>query len=95
MCQRHTGSLTATWVDVAADAIEWTGPGGFPSLYRSSATSSRAFCAQCGSSIGAVDDSPVIGLLTGVFNTLALHALKPATHSFADQRPDWWNIEVE
>ncbi|MGO0760742.1 GFA family protein, partial [Citrobacter freundii] len=28
-------------------------------------TTSRAFCPQCGSSVGAIDDAPVIALLAG------------------------------
>ncbi|WP_342170730.1 GFA family protein [Hoeflea halophila] len=68
MCQRHTGSLTAAWVEFPADSVKWTGPGGKPSTFRSSETSSRAICAVCGSSIGAMDDAPAVAILTGVFD---------------------------
>ncbi|MBX8819185.1 GFA family protein, partial [Ochrobactrum sp. MR31] len=55
-CQQHTGSLTAVWVEFAAQAVRWTGEGGEPATYRSSHYSKRAFCPACGSSVGAIDD---------------------------------------
>ncbi|QYZ70669.1 GFA family protein [Neotabrizicola shimadae] len=95
MCQRHTGALTAAWVEFPADAVTWTGPGGAPAVYRSSDRSSRAFCPRCGSSLGAVDDAPVIALLTGCFDKPQLKALKPASHSNRNARPRWWHPEVD
>lgn len=90
MCQRHTGSLTAVWVEVPRDRVEWCGPGGAPAVWRSSARSSRAFCPVCGSSIGAIDDAPVVALLTGVFDRPGLQALRPVAHSHRVGRPGWW-----
>jgi hypothetical protein len=95
MCQRHSGSLTVAWVEVARDAITWTGPGGAPAIWRSSERSSRAFCPVCGSSIGAVDDAPVVALLTGVFDKPHLKDLRPASHSYKGGRPRWWHPEVD
>lgn len=94
MCQRHTGSLTAAWVEFPSVAVEWNGPGGKPAVYRSSVRSSRAFCSMCGSSVGAVDDAPVIALLTGVFDKPHLMALKPASHSYKSSRPKWWHPQI-
>ncbi len=56
ICQRHSGATSLTWVEFNADDVLWTGPGGTPSTYRSSDYSSRAFCAACGSTLGAIDD---------------------------------------
>ena len=95
MCQRHTGALTAAWVEFPADAVAWTGPGGAPAVYRSSDRSARAFCPRCGSSLGAVDDAPVIALLTGCFDKPQLKALKPTSHSYRSARPRWWHPEVD
>ncbi|NBZ88375.1 GFA family protein [Stagnihabitans tardus] len=95
MCQRHTGSLTASWVEFPSDSVTWTGPGGRPSAWRSSDRSSRAFCPQCGSSLGALDDAPVVALLTGAFDKPHLVALKPQSHSYKGGRPRWWHPEVE
>ncbi len=95
MCQRHTGTLTATWVEFPSDSVSWTGPGGAPAVYRSSERSSRAFCPRCGSSLGAVDEAPVIALLTGCFDRPQLRALKPASHSWRSARPRWWHPEVD
>jgi hypothetical protein len=82
------------WVEVPKAAVAWIGPGGPPSVYRSSAGSSRAFCPVCGSSIGALDDEPVVALLTGTFDTPHLKDLKPAAHSYVGARPRWWTPAV-
>lgn len=95
MCQKHTGALTASWVEVDRDAIDWTGPGEAPATWRSSEKSSRAFCPACGSSIGAVDDAPVVALLTGTFDKPHLLPLKPLSHSYKGQRPRWWHVTID
>ena len=89
-CQQHTGALTALWVEFPREQVIWTGEGGLPSIYRSSEYSSRAFCARCGSSMGAVDDEPVVALLVGTFDEPAMAELKPQHHSFEDCQPTWW-----
>lgn len=95
MCRRHTGALTTAWVEFAAEKVTWTGPGGAPAVHRSSDYSSRAFCPGCGSSLGAIDDKPLIALLLGVFDEPGLQELMPTHHSFEDARPDWWHVEAK
>lgn len=95
MCQRHTGALTAAWVEFPGESVEWMGAGGAPSTYRSSEKSSRAFCPKCGSSLGAIDDSSAVGLLTGVFDKPHLKELKPASHSYIGKRPKWWKVVID
>lgn len=95
MCQRHSGALTSAWVEYPKDAVVWTGDGGQPSTYRSSEFSSRAFCPACGSSIGAIDDKPVIALLLGVFDKPGQQQFAPVTHSNRSKRPRWWKVVVE
>lgn len=95
MCQRHTGALTAAWVEFPRDSVRWTGPGGAPASWRSSEWSSRAFCPQCGSSIGAIDDQPSIALLLGCFDTPNRQALAARAHSFVSARPKWWHVHCE
>ncbi|MFN8831370.1 MAG: GFA family protein [Labrys sp. (in: a-proteobacteria)] len=94
MCQRHTGSLTACWVEFPRDAVRWTGEAGQPATYRSSDWSSRAFCARCGSSLGAIDDNPTVALLLGVFDRPNAQALKPTGHSYTSTRPRWWCVSI-
>lgn len=94
MCQRHTGALSAAWVEFPSAAVSWTGSGGSPSTYRSSEISSRAFCATCGSTIGAVDDEPVIAFLVGCFDDTDRDDLIAAAHSFQSGRPKWWDIRI-
>ena len=94
MCQRHSGALILSWVEFPKAAIRWTGPGGAPQLYRSSEFSSRAFCPDCGSTLGAVDDKPVIALVLGVFDKPQAKALRPLSHSYRSSCPRWWRAEV-
>jgi hypothetical protein len=95
MCQRHTGGLTAAWVEFARDDVTWTGAGGEPAKYRSSEWSSRAFCPKCGSSIGAIDEKPVVALLLGTFDKPKAKALAPKYHSYVTSRPKWWQVEIK
>ena len=92
MCQRHSGSLTQVWVEVASDQVKWTGKGGKPATWRSSDSSSRAFCRTCGSTIGAIDDKPVIALAVGTFDKVNTKSLMPLSHSFKLGRPKWWTV---
>jgi hypothetical protein len=92
MCQRHSGAPSLVWVSYPRDAVAWTGPGGVPSHWRSSPQSSRAFCPLCGSTLGAIDDGPTIGLLAGSFDRPNLRVLAPVGHSYRGSRPKWWHI---
>ena len=94
MCQRHTGALTACWVEFPKEAVAWVGPGGEPSTYRSSDHSSRAFCPTCGSTLGAIDDKPTVALLLGAFDKTTAEELRPTAHSCRGARPRWWHVEV-
>lgn len=95
MCRRQTGSLTASWVEFAAESVSWTGDAGRPATFRSSPRSSRAFCRTCGSSIGAIDDAPVVALLLGCFDKPGAAALKPRSHSYRAGRPRWWHVTID
>ncbi|WP_299599944.1 GFA family protein [uncultured Tateyamaria sp.] len=94
MCQRHSGALTTAWVEFAADKVSWTGAVGAPATYRSSDYSSRAFCPTCGSTLGAIDDDPVIALLVGAFDDTGRNDLVPTAHSYRGGRPPWWRISI-
>ncbi|MCA0344218.1 GFA family protein [Pseudorhizobium halotolerans] len=94
MCRQHTGSLTACWVEFEKGSVTWTGPGGPPTLFRSSEYSNRAFCPVCGSSIGAVDDALVIAVLLGAFDKPGAEELAPVSHSYRGKRPKWWHVSV-
>lgn len=95
MCQRHSGAPMTAWVEFPADAVTWTGPGGAPAKWQSSDVSSRAFCPACGSSLGAIDDDPVIALLIGVFDKPGAAALRPTKHAYKGQRPRWLHAEIK
>ncbi|WP_455271372.1 GFA family protein [Rhizobium herbae] len=91
-CRRHSGAPTLCWVEFPNEAIDWTGEGGMPAVYRSSDYSSRSFCPKCGSTLGAVDDEPVIALVTGSFDAPDAEELRPVAHSFEDACPGWWKL---
>ena len=95
MCQRHSGSLPQSWVEFAKEHVTWDGPGGEPALWRSSDYSSRSFCPVCGSTLGAVDDEPVIALVLGVFDSNNRQGLKPEAHSYKSKRPKWWDVKID
>lgn len=94
-CQRHSGSLTQAWVEFNAESITWDGPGGEPNLWRSSGYSSRSFCVVCGSTLGAVDDEPVVALVLGTFDSPNRKELRPKSHSYISKKPKWWCIQVD
>lgn len=94
MCQRHTGALTAAWVEFPKSSVSWNGSGGPPAAYRSSEWTSRAFCPQCGSSLGAIDENPTVALLLGVFDRPNSRELRPTGHSYKGSRPRWWCVEI-
>ena len=95
MCQRHSGALTTTWVEFPKSAVKWVGPGGAPATYRSSDYSSRAFCKKCGSSLGAIDDNPVVAMVLGVFDKPNAKELRPQYHSYKGGRPRWWHVDIK
>lgn len=88
ICRKHTGALTAHWVEFAARDVQWTGAGGEPSTWRSSGTTRRAYCGRCGSTLGAIDDGPTVALLVGAFDNPNEPAFAPQFHSFQDSAPD-------
>jgi hypothetical protein len=92
MCQRHSGSLTQMWVEFSRGQVNWVGPGGEPSKWRSSDYSSRAFCKICGSTLGAIDDKPIIAITLGTFDSPNRKELAPQFHSHVSKRPKWWRI---
>ncbi|KZN46641.1 GFA family protein [Pseudoalteromonas luteoviolacea] len=95
MCQRHSGSLTQVWVEFDKKDVNWVGPGGIPKTWRSSDYSSRSFCDVCGSTLGAIDDDPVIALVLGTFDSPNRVALRPTSHSYVSKKPKWWHVNAE
>ena len=95
MCQRHSGALTTTWVEFPKSSVKWIGPGGTPATYRSSDYSNRSFCAKCGSTLGAIDNNPVVAMVLGVFDSANRKELRPTYHSYKGGRPKWWHVDTE
>jgi hypothetical protein len=51
--------------------------------------SSRSFCAVCGSTLGAIDDKPVVALVLGSFDSNNRQELAPQYHSHVGKKPKW------
>lgn len=67
--------------------------GAEPAFYRSSAHTQRLFCAQCGSSLFALDDgSEWISICLSSLTQAA--ELLPASHSFAESAPPWLKLAL-
>ncbi len=89
ICQRHSGATSLTWLEFNADDVLWIGPGGTPSTYRSSYYSSHAFLAACDSTLGAIDEGPVVALVWASFDDREDETLWPYADSFEDLCPVW------
>jgi len=86
MCQHHSGALTLHWVEFPAEKVQWSAK---PSVWRSSDYSSRSFCPKCGSTLGAIDDKPVVALVLGSFDSANRKELAPERHSYVGKQPKW------
>lgn len=53
-CRRHSGAPALAFVHFPIEAFQWTGAP--PSWFRSSQFAQRAFCANCGSTLGMRED---------------------------------------
>lgn len=94
MCQRHSGALTTAWLEFPKERVRWTGKGREPATFKSSEITRRAFCQDCGSTLGAIDFAPTVGLLLGAFDKAHLKELAPQYHSYRGGRPKWWKVEI-
>ena len=50
---------------------------------------SSQLCPTCGSTLGAIDDKPVVALVLGSFDSNNRRELAPAFGSFTGKMPSW------
>lgn len=94
MCQRWSGAPTVAWVEFPLAELSWNGPGGAPTLHRSSAKSQRGFCPKCGGTLCALDDGYDKASLTiACFDDPNGFTLGKQ-HSFSEMAPGWWKVEI-
>jgi len=94
MCQQWSGAPVVAWVDFPRNALSWDGPGGEPSVYRSSEMAKRGFCTQCGGTLFALDDgADTICMTTATLDNPDSHI--PESHSFADAAPAWLHVTTK
>lgn len=95
MCQKWSGALTVAWVGFPKEDLVWNGEGGGPTLYRSSSSTQRGFCPQCGSTLCALDEgSTTIALTLGCLQEPTL-ILPGPTHSYQEEAPTWWSVKIK
>ncbi len=88
-CQRWSGAPVVAWADFRVEAFEWTGSGGEPRWFRSSARTRRGSCPECGSSLAAWDDdAPTICVALGSLDDP--DAVVPESASFPESAPRWY-----
>ena len=91
-CQLWSGAPTVAWVEFPIDGFSWTGPGGEPALHQSSAKTRRGFCAECGSTLCAIDDGyDRISVTMATLDDSSRIKLGKQ-HSFQDEAPFWWPL---
>ncbi|MGI9351575.1 MAG: GFA family protein [Rhizobiaceae bacterium] len=94
MCQAWSGAPVVAWVEFPLVALEWIGPGGEPSMHKSSKRTSRGFCAKCGGTLCAIDEGyENISLTLASFENPS-QIVPDEQYSFEDMAPDWLNVAV-
>ena len=95
MCQKWSGAPAVAWVEFPLDGFSWNGPGGEPAGFQSSEKTRRGYCAQCGSTLCAIDEGyDKISLTISTFDEPSL--LVPGKqHSYRDSAPDWFTMEID
>lgn len=94
MCQRWSGAPIVAWVDFPRKSLVWNGPGGEPTLFRSSKNAQRGFCSRCGGTLCAIDDgSDTVCLTIATFDDP--NALVPESHSFSKFAPSWLVVKAQ
>lgn len=90
MCQKSAGAPTVAWVEFPINAFEWTGEQ--PRLFRSSESTFRCSCKNCGGLLGTLNDgfANVCLTIATLDNPSRIEPQKDA-HSFKDSAPKWWN----
>ena len=80
MCQRAVGSLVAALVPVARRDLTWSRP---PDGFRSSAETTRHFCARCGTSLGYDWGGEELSLSVAAFDAAARIAVTAQSDTYA------------
>lgn len=90
MCRRHSGAPALAFVHFPADAFEWTD--GAPAWYASSPFAQRAFCAQCGSTLGMREDvlHDRVQVCVGSLDTPA--RVRIDDHVWTRSRVSWFDV---
>ena len=80
------------WVDFPVASITYDGPGGEPTLFRSSKKTQRGACPKCGGSICAIDDGSDMICMT-MASLDDSRGLVPESHSYKGNAPKWLKMK--
>lgn len=85
-CRKATGAAFSTWVGYDSANVSWTGQ---RSMYASSPTVQRGFCARCGTPLSYSGKEWIAEthLLAGVFDEQA--DLVPTGDAYPGEKLDW------
>ena len=89
MCQLAVGNVSASFINVRRDAVQWLK--GAPTQYASSAFATRGFCARCGSPLTfAFNDSENMDLTVGSLDDPS--SVSPTGHFGVETRVPNWHV---
>ncbi|MGY0234100.1 GFA family protein [Longispora urticae] len=90
-CQKRAGGPLQSWVSFPLDELRWTGEGGAPTWYDTFPdTTTRGFCATCGSHLAAYDyGDTLIGINLTALDDQHDPRLVPVNQSFRDDAVGW------
>lgn len=97
MCQKSSGSLTVPWVGFELKDFSWTK--NEPRLYRSSKTTDRISCKNCGGLLGTLNYEKDGKLKSEIWITIGTlknpHLIIPENqHSYKESAPSWWISKI-
>ncbi|QYF96003.1 GFA family protein [Massilia sp. PAMC28688] len=89
MCRGTTGAPCVAWFTVPVDAFHLSGS---PTLYRSSAHGTRAFCPACGTQITFADDALPDEIDVSTCSLAQPAAAAPTSHIFTASQVPWMQL---
>lgn len=88
MCQRLSGAPVVNWVTFSLSSFKFEGAE--PKFHRSSKSSQRGFCPECGSQVCAIDDGDnKIYITVTTLDDKENECFTPTSESFKGSSPSW------
>ncbi len=91
MCRGTTGAPCVAWFSVPIANFRFTA--GSPTLFRSSAHATRAFCAICGTQLTFSDDASPDEVDITTCSLDVGTGVEPQDHTFTDSQVPWLKLD--